>query len=453
MSQLAIILPRQLIQYLSKIIKMKKQLLLILYVCFCVITLQAQSSWSVQQSGTGAALYGVDFLDEDNGMAVGESGVILRTSNGGITWESMNSGVNLTLNSVSYMDADNIIVVGDEALILKSMDGGDSWFAQYVEGISGADLLSVDMSPSGKGIIGGLYMTLITTTDCFDSRLIIRKNYMGEFWTARILDDDNAFVFGKNAISQSIIYKVAHFDSLSTARFYYLYTGNAWAESITYDGYAFNNDSILTVGYMSDNLSGAGFSSFISRNQPWNTEYWYTTYSIDSTWYAGVDFVNNYGVVVGGRIESTKYNKYAICESSDQGRTWTEVPSPVTEFYLNDVKLLNTAGYIVGDSGLIMKTELPSVGYRSQTIDYRLNVYPNPASDYCMLSFVNPANANVTISLYSAEGKLVNTLFNGNLSSGSHEFRVPVQEYDGGLYYCTLMIGEQVTTQKISIIK
>lgn len=430
---------------------MKKQLLLILYACFCVTALQAQSSWSVQLSGTNADLYGIDFIDGDIGMAVGDSGVILRTYNGGLTWEKLNSGVTLRLNSVSYMDAANIIVVGDDALILKSQNGGDSWFAQYVEGITNADLWSVDMSPSGKGIIAGQYMTLITTIDGFDNKLIIRKNYTGGFFSTRILDEDNAFVFGVNAISQGIIYKVAHFDSLSTARFYFVFNGQAWAECNAYDGYAFSNDSVLTVGYLfGDNP--AGVSSYIARNQPWDTRYWYPAHMVDSSWYNGVDFINNYGVAVGGKIESTKYNRYIISESSDQGRTWQEVPSPVTEFYLNDVKLLNTAGYIVGEYGLIMKTELPSVGYRSQTIDYRLNIYPNPASDYCMLSFVNPASGNVTISLYTAEGKLVNKFFNGNLSSGSHEFRIPVQQLESGLYFCTLMIGEQVTTRKISII-
>lgn len=429
---------------------MKKQLLLILFACFYVTALQAQSSWSVQQSGTSAALYGVDFLDEDNGIAVGDSGTILRTYNGGLTWKELNPGVTLRLNSVSYMDASNIIVVGDDALILKSQDGGDSWFAQYIEGITNADLWSVDMSPSGKGIIAGQYMTLITTIDGFDNKLIIRKNYTGGFFSTRILDEDNAFVFGVNAISQSVIYKVAHFDSLSTARFYDLFNGQAWATSIAYDGYAFNNDSVLTVGYLfGDNP--AGLSSYITRNQSWKTQYWYPVYSLDSAWYNGVDFINNYGVAVGGKIESTKYNEYLISESSDQGRTWKEVPSPVQQFYLNDVKLLNTAGYIVGDSGLIMKTVLPSVHSRSKMIDYHVNIYPNPASRYCNISFVNPTNGSVTISLYSAEGKLVNTIFRGTLSSGSHEFRIPLRHLDSGLYYCTLMAGEQVTTKKISI--
>lgn len=438
---------------------MKKQLLMILFACICVTALQAQSSWSVQQSGTFYTLKGVDFIDENIGIAVGDTGVIVRTINGGQTWEILNSGVTLCLNSVSFIDANNIIVVGNNALILKSTDGGDSWVAQYIEGTGNggsvnADFWSVDMSSSGKGIVVGQYQTLVTTTDGFVNKLIIRKNYSGGFYSASILDEDNAFVFGINGNYIPIVYKVAHFDSLSTARYYLPFDGTIYTEVATlHDGFAFSTDSVLTVGNMEDPNALYGMSSYICRNQSWETDEWNTVYTVYDCWYNAVDFVNNYGVSVGGKIDPLGINTNIISESSDQGRTWKEVQSPIAHLILNDVKILNTAGYIVGDSGLIIKTELPAVNYQSQQIDYSLNVYPNPSGDHCNISFLNPAKEDIEISLYNSNGKLVSTVFKGILPSGKHEFRLSFNKLSNGFYYCTLRAGKQAISKKISIVR
>ena len=429
---------------------MKNKLLLLLTLQFIAFFLHGQTNWSVLQSGTTVSLYGVDFLDKNIGIAVGDSGTILRTSDGGSTWERLNSGVNLALNSVSYIDTRNIVAVGDSALILKTSDGGITWSPEFVNGITNADLLSVDMSPSGKGIIGGQYMTLITTTDGFKSRLLIRKNYFGTFWSARIIDDDNAFVFGTNSIWQSIIYKVAHFDSLSTARFYLLFNGQGWASSTAYDGYPFTNDSVLTVGYMfGDNP--AGLSSYIARDQSWETEYWNPTYSVDSCWYTGVDFSNNYGVAVGGRIETNKYFRSNLSESFDYGRTWAEVVCPVTEYYLNDVKLVDKTGYIVGDGGLILKSER-DLGVNKKYIDFQFTIFPNPASEICKVNFTLPEKSNVSIALYTITGTLVSVFPKGNLTAGPHALSLPVHDLKSGIYYCTLITDKQKITGKLCIL-
>src|SRR6266513_3064886 len=51
-----------------------------------VHTSNGGSIWSPQTSGTSQALLGVAFPDVTNGWAVGSAGTILHTSNGGTTW-------------------------------------------------------------------------------------------------------------------------------------------------------------------------------------------------------------------------------------------------------------------------------------------------------------------------------------------------------------------------------
>jgi photosystem II stability/assembly factor-like uncharacterized protein len=72
----------------------------------------------------------VSFSDADNGTAVGDVGVILRTTNGGSSWVSQNSGTATVLLGVWVTDANTGTAVGDFGTILKTTDGGNNWVPQ-----------------------------------------------------------------------------------------------------------------------------------------------------------------------------------------------------------------------------------------------------------------------------------------------------------------------------------
>jgi photosystem II stability/assembly factor-like uncharacterized protein len=65
--------------------------------------------------------------DTNNGTAVGDSGTILRTTNGGNSWIPQTSGTTKTLYGVSFTDANNGTVVGFEfggtGIILRQQTG------------------------------------------------------------------------------------------------------------------------------------------------------------------------------------------------------------------------------------------------------------------------------------------------------------------------------------------
>ncbi|MDI6767424.1 MAG: YCF48-related protein [Bacteroidota bacterium] len=89
-------------------------------------TLFAQD-WVYQQSGTTNTLWSVSFKDAFTGTVVGDSGTILRTTNGGINWIPQNSGTFQNLRSTAFYDYNNGIIVGDSGYILKTTDGGVTW--------------------------------------------------------------------------------------------------------------------------------------------------------------------------------------------------------------------------------------------------------------------------------------------------------------------------------------
>jgi hypothetical protein len=69
-------------------------------------------------------LLGVSFGRGDTGVAVGERGTILRTTDAGFTWASQTSGTLRTLGSVSMASGLVGTVVGDSGTILHTTTGG-----------------------------------------------------------------------------------------------------------------------------------------------------------------------------------------------------------------------------------------------------------------------------------------------------------------------------------------
>ena len=102
-------------------------------------------TWSPLTSGTTNALHDVYFFDATQGVAVGEQGLILRTTDGGAGWQDVTSGVTDTLRSVSFSGV-NGISAGDSQTILYSTDAGASWQISqsgfFGGGFPGAQMLS-----------------------------------------------------------------------------------------------------------------------------------------------------------------------------------------------------------------------------------------------------------------------------------------------------------------------
>ncbi len=427
----------------------RKILLFVLFIN-SVLTVNSQSDWFLLQSGSNEALYGVDFFDENIGIVVGDNGIILKTTDGGNTWEQKDAGVTVSLNSVSFIDKDNIIIVGNSALILKSEDGGETWAQQYIQNITDADLLSVDMDSSGKGIVCGRYMTILSTQDMGNTWLILRKNYVGAFYSARIFNDNLAFVFGENSIMTNYVMTIAHYDSLSTSRYFYVNNGDSWAEGAIYDGYGLGKDSVITVGVIiGPNRAVMGD---ITNGQSWASKYWYPSFTVDSSRFYGLDIAGNYCVAVGGKPDVPTID-CVISESYDRGNTWNEIQSPILGYPFYDVKLIDNSGYIVGGNGIILKKDITWVGIPSHNVDDNVNIYPNPASDKCTIVFLNTKKQNIKIDLYTLDGKHIKSILNKELPIGRQSVDVPISTMNNGLYYYTMIVDKQVITKKISVLK
>lgn len=123
------------------------------------------AGWEPQNSGTTAVLRSVHFPEgTEVGYVVGAGGTILKTTNGGSDWNPLISGTNATLNSVFFSDNQTGFVVGASGTALKTSNGGANWQPMNVG--TTADLMTVQfVGSSGIGYIATAGINVLKTTD------------------------------------------------------------------------------------------------------------------------------------------------------------------------------------------------------------------------------------------------------------------------------------------------
>ena len=93
--------------------------------------------------------------------------------------------------------------------------------------------------------------------------------------------------------------------------------------------------------------------------------------------------------------------------------------------------------YVLG-SGKVYKIIGETMGVNDQNrVD--ISIFPNPTSDFVHITSNKPIEA---VSIYSAEGKLIQTL-NGNAT------QIDISSYPKGVYLVTIQSGKITKTQKV----
>jgi photosystem II stability/assembly factor-like uncharacterized protein len=105
-------------------------------------------------------LYSVQFVDEDRGYIVGDEGLILGSTDGGVSWRDLPSSTDSQLFHLSFRGKRGWIV-GAGGLVLHTDDSGKNWYPQQ-SGTS-EDLNRVVMVGDEVGFVTGEKGTLLRT--------------------------------------------------------------------------------------------------------------------------------------------------------------------------------------------------------------------------------------------------------------------------------------------------
>lgn len=364
------------------------------------------AQWVPQNSGTTNFLTSVYFIDATKGYAVGDSGIILKTTNGGENWVTQNSGTSHCLSSVFFLDSMTGYSVGNCGTILKTADGGLNWDLGLVD--TNIILHSVDFPSESSGYIAGERTTYVGPFQVNFEAIVLKTIDYGVTWS-------------ENFITEGLLHSIC-FPSVERG---YAGGGIPGTPGIpiflkTIDGG--DNWSVYNgvpgSGYVGDFIS----LSFINNDVGYGA-------TGGSYVYKTIDGGENWTVITPG----DRWSVYSICfieegigygvgyntwggagtiyKTTDDGENWeiqdsTLSNSPYAIYFPN----IDT-GYIVGEGGMILKTTngggLPTRITMPSFYCSILKVYPNPAFTTITIELPNKTTPqqNTQLTIYNLNGQ------------------------------------------------
>jgi photosystem II stability/assembly factor-like uncharacterized protein len=144
-------------------------------------------NYEVQDGDINQALFGVHFLDEQNGWVVGSDSRILNTTNGGETWNIQNTPGVYDLRDIHMISNQIGWAVGGNGIVMKTINGGTNWLIQDI-GNYGLmnDILFIDNMTGW-----------ITTYNEDGASTIIKSTDGGETWSEGIVQTSEYVEFRK----------------------------------------------------------------------------------------------------------------------------------------------------------------------------------------------------------------------------------------------------------------
>ncbi len=126
-----------------------------------------------------------------------------------------------------------------------------------------------------------------------------------------------------------------------------------------------------------------------------------------------------------------------------------------------DVKPGVTYRYILEDvdyNGTVTAQEPVTVIVPENTVfansDFSLGSgYPNPFNPSFTVPFELNRAMDVNIAMYDITGKMVRSIASGSMDAGNYRLHVDASDLNSGIYFVRTVIGKQVLTQKMLLVK
>jgi photosystem II stability/assembly factor-like uncharacterized protein len=357
----------------------------------------------------------VAFPDQSNGIAVGDFGTILRTSDGGTTWIDQTiapSASAMFLSSLAFGSPSVGIVVGrldstlstrtlTRSLILRTVDGGKNW--RRIE----------PPQPNDRPLRGISFGGLTVATAVGDSGLILRSTDSGISWFAQsgIPDPETRIVpppkYQLNAVS-------------------------------------FAGPQIgISVG------EGGSIMRTTDGGKTWSVVVSGTTANL-----FGVSTPNGINAIAVG-------SGGTALVSVDGGGSW-DAQLIETNLDLFAVHFLDEdRGTIVGNLGIVFRTSLAStptiVLPNDRTVSLKefelAQNYPNPFNGATTISFRLSTSQPVTLRIHDVLGREVATLMHEVKPPGEYRVLWESTSVPSGVYFCCLHVGSSLVTKRMVLLK
>ncbi|MBZ0201551.1 MAG: T9SS type A sorting domain-containing protein [Ignavibacteria bacterium] len=315
-------------------------------------TTNGGTNWSVVTSGTGVHLFGAFFIDASTGWAVGDVGVILKTINGGLNWSSQNSGVGFQLRSVSFRNSTTGYVVGWYGSFLRTTNGGTTWVG-FSTGIT-SNLSSVSFADANNGFAVGQFGKIIRTTNGGTNWIEIPSGTTMQLEQVSFTSTNEAIVVGEGGVVRKTTNLGNNWSSQTSG------TGN-WLNGLTVRNQTF---SVFVGDYGTIRKTSNGGANWFQQASGTGNLLSAVSFTDTNTgWAVGINGTviktTTGGWVLPGAATLSAPNNGQTCFSLTGTLDWSDVAPPISNyrvqiatdaafaFLVHNVAGLNISQYVI----------------------------------------------------------------------------------------------------------
>lgn len=373
---------------------------LVCIVCLMFVqqALTAQGRWYRLGAPSPQELTKVVFVDSLRGFAAGDSGMMIKTTNGGMSWSRVQLGIQYPINELMFLNRNigwasawrETLPYG--TMLLKTTDGGESW-QQYNYPEDYTFIEAIHFFDANNGVLGGLFGYFARTTDGGTNWV---KSYVDttSFVHFPVLnftfkDRKFGFAYGGHIDIAGVIWRT-------------LDSGKSWY------GFPASPEPIRGMHFVDNNNIVAVGGDFE-----------YGT-SIIRSFNGGLDWeYNNLEVMgVGMTLRPRTATEFWVplgfarkfLVTYDAGRTWSTVDTPDSSIIFDIQFIDSTLGYGVGPLGEVIKYSFrPVVSVREGGTEKKrsLSVYPHPITDKAMILPSGTEPGKRMLQCFTVTGELV----------------------------------------------
>jgi len=94
-----------------------------------------------------------------------------------------------------------------------------------------------------------------------------------------------------------------------------------------------------------------------------------------------------------------------------------------------------------------------NVGINELGLFENISLYPNPVKDEANLVIELNDNSAIEVVVYDLSGKVVSSVFSGQVNAGKTEFKIDTNEFENGIYYTKISTANSLKTIKMVVSK
>lgn len=415
----------------------------------CFAAAQTQP-WKKLQTPVSGTLRFISFTDSLNGWAGGESGNIIRTTDGGMNWEIQNSTVQTFIMDIFFVDKNHgwALTLRDafpfNSVLLRTTNGGSKWSADDLPDTLGV-VRTIFFFDSLNGFAGG--SDILHTSDGGNTwvEAEIDSNMVSDFPIHKFKFYNRQFGYacGGRIDVAGVVWKTTNYGLNWTAQ------GISVDE--IFDVFIFDSLNAITLSGDPEGLFPIGYIKTTNAGESWN-------YS-DLAFF-GLSFAIDFRTYNEGWSASG----YKFLLTTDHSSTWDEFETPdsstIYDLQFTDAR----TGYAAGENGNILKYSLPpdTIIHPIEYFELYQN-FPNPFNLKTLISYQLPVNNNVTLKVYDVLGNEIATLVNEYKPAGKYEVEFSAKGgsasegnasgLSSGLYFYQLRSDSFSQTKKMIYLK